>query len=106
MTIEGAIARLGSLSISLPGAAAPVAGARTELGIRPEYVRIGREGLPLQVRAVEDIGRHKIVRGSIEGCELAAIIPEGGEIPADPHVSFDPRGINIYANSWRQALRG
>ncbi|WP_332685718.1 ABC transporter ATP-binding protein [Devosia sp.] len=105
VTLDGATARLGGQSIVLPGAAAPVAGAKIELGVRPEYVRIGRSGLPMLVRAVEDIGRHRIVRGSIEGCELAAIVPEGDEIPADPHVSFDPRGINIYANSWRQALR-
>ncbi|MBW4653423.1 MAG: ABC transporter ATP-binding protein [Kaiparowitsia implicata GSE-PSE-MK54-09C] len=105
VTLDGAIARLGSHTIVLPGAATSEARARTELGIRPEYVRIGSEGLPMQVRAVEDIGRHKIVRGSIEGCELAAIVLEGNEIPADPHASFDPRGINIYANSWRQELR-
>ncbi|MDB5473027.1 MAG: transporter ATP-binding protein [Devosia sp.] len=101
VTLDGAVARLGSRSIDLPGAAIPAAGAKTELGVRPEYVRIGASGLPMQVRAVEDIGRHKIVRGSIEGCELAAIVPEGEGIPADPHVSFDPRGINIYADSWR-----
>ncbi|MBU1335793.1 MAG: ABC transporter ATP-binding protein [Alphaproteobacteria bacterium] len=105
VTLEGGTARLGSLSISLPGAATAAAGARTELGVRPEYVRIGRDGVPMKLRAVEDIGRHKIVRGSIEGCELAAIVPEGDEIPADPHVRFDPRGINIYADSWRQTLR-
>ncbi|HEV7345938.1 MAG TPA: ABC transporter ATP-binding protein [Devosia sp.] len=105
VTLEGAVARLGSQQIALPGAAPTVAGARTELGVRPEYVRVGSAGVPMQVRAVEDIGRHRIVRGSIEGCELAAIVPEGGEIPTDPHVSFEPKGINIYADSWRQALR-
>ena len=33
--------------------------------------------------------------------EIAIIVPEQGEIPADPHVSFDPAGINLYAGSWR-----
>ena len=85
------------------GALKPTA-ARTELGVRPEYVRLGREGLPVTIRAVEDIGRHKIVRATLEGREFAVIVSEHGEIPAEPRVTFDPKGINIYADSWRQEL--
>ncbi|UXN74104.1 ABC transporter ATP-binding protein [Devosia sp. A8/3-2] len=102
--LDGASARLGSRVIALPGAMKSAGAAKTELGIRPEYVRLGREGLPVAIRAVEDIGRHKIVRATLEGRELAAIVPEHGEIPAEPRVTFDPKGINIYADSWRQEL--
>ena len=102
--LDGATAHLGSQAISLPGAATAAAGARIELGVRPEFVRVGREGMPIQVRAVEDIGRHRIVRGTVEGSEIAAILPEHDELPAEPRVTFDARGINIYADSWRQAL--
>nr|WP_295884815.1 ABC transporter ATP-binding protein [uncultured Devosia sp.] len=104
VTLEGATARLGSQTIALPGAAAPANNARIELGVRPEYVRVGREGMPIQVRTVEDIGRHRIVRATLEGSDIAAILPEHHELPAEPRVSFDPKGINIYADSWRQAL--
>lgn len=104
VTLEGATARLGSQTIALPGAASPANTARIELGVRPEYVRVGREGMPIQVRAVEDIGRHRIVRATLEGSEIAAILPEHHELPAEPRASFDPKGINIYADSWRQAL--
>jgi glycerol transport system ATP-binding protein len=102
--IDGSVARLGTQSIALPGAVKSSGAVKTELGVRPEYVRLGREGLPVTIRAVEDIGRHKIVRATLEGRELAAIVPEHGEIPAEPHVIFDPKGINIYADSWRQEL--
>jgi glycerol transport system ATP-binding protein len=98
--VSGASARLGSHAITLPGAVhAP--GTGLELGIRPEFVRLGREGLPLAVRRVEDLGRHKVVWGSIDGHELAAVIAEEDELPAEPRASFDPRGINLYARSRR-----
>jgi glycerol transport system ATP-binding protein len=41
------------------------------------------------------------VRARLAGHEISVIVPEDGEIPADPHVVFDPQGINVYANSWR-----
>lgn len=104
--LDGAQARLGEQTISLPGTAEKAAGKRTELGIRPEYVRMGTTGMPVSVRVVEDIGRQKIVRGTLEGHDLAIVLGEDGTVPADPHVSFDPEGINIYADDWRVALGG
>ena len=103
--VDGANARLGSQTIALPSAPKPTAGT-IELGIRPEYVRLGREGMPVTVSKVEDIGRHKVVRASLEGREIAAIMSEDATIPADPKVTFDPAGINIYADSWRVEMGG
>jgi glycerol transport system ATP-binding protein len=102
--LDGATARLGSQVIALSGAVSPSPGARIELGVRPEYVRVGRQGMPIRVHTVEDIGRHRIVRGTLEGSDIAAIVPEHHELPSEPRVQFDPKGINIYANSWRQSL--
>ena len=99
--IDGRNARLGGQVIALPGALKAKAAGSTELGIRPEYVRFGDEGMPVSVRKVEDIGRHKVVRASLEGREIAAILGEDESIPADPKIVFDPAGINIYADSWR-----
>jgi glycerol transport system ATP-binding protein len=99
--IEGATAKLGRQRIALPYAVQPKFGARIELGIRPEYVRLGREGMPVSITKVEDIGRQKVVRAVFEGKEIAAILGEDADVPADPHVSFDPKGINIYADNWR-----
>ena len=98
--LEGRTARLGSQVIELPGVP-KVAGATVELGVRPEYVRIGANGMAVKIAKVEDVGRHKVVRASLEGREIAAIVGEDEEIPADPKVFFDPAGINVYADSWR-----
>src|SRR5690606_34284738 len=98
--IDGASARIGAQTISLPGA--PQAAQKNfELGIRPEFVRLGREGMPVSISKVEDIGRRKIVRAELEGREIAVIAGEDDEIPAEPRVVFDPAGINLYADSWR-----
>jgi glycerol transport system ATP-binding protein len=100
VAIEGRTAKLGTQTIELPGAP-QASGGKVELGIRPEYVRLGRQGMAVRIGKVEDIGRHKVVRASLEGREIAAIVGENEEIPADPKVQFDPAGINIYADSWR-----
>jgi glycerol transport system ATP-binding protein len=103
VSIEGTTARLGSQSIALPGMLRqPASGI--ELGVRPEYVRLGSEGMPVSISKVEDVGRHKVVRANLEGHEIAAVIGEDEALPADPKMSFDPEGINIYANSWRVEL--
>src|SRR5262245_42980874 len=100
VVVEGSTARLGAQTIALPGAPAGAKGDM-ELGIRPEFVKVGREGMPISVRKVEDIGRQKIVRANLEGREIAAIVGEDAEVPADPKIVFEPRGINLYADSWR-----
>jgi glycerol transport system ATP-binding protein len=106
VALDGRTARLGETLISLPAAVSVASGAVTELGIRPEYVRLGREGMAAAVTKVEDIGRQKIVRASIAGHDIAVVLPEDGEIPAEPRISFDPAGINIYADSWRVEPEG
>ncbi len=99
--IDGQGAHIGSHAITLAEPVAADRAARMELGVRPEYVRIGNNGIPAQITRVEDTGRRKIVHATIEGQPIAAIVAEDTAIPGEPHISFDPAGINIYANSWR-----
>src|SRR5262249_6805751 len=75
IAVDGRVARLGAQTIALPGPPASATG-QMELGIRPEFVKVGREGMPIRVRKVEDIGRQKIVRADLEGREIAAILGE------------------------------
>ncbi|PSM19946.1 MULTISPECIES: ABC transporter ATP-binding protein [Nitratireductor] len=101
VSVAGRQARFGDETIELPGIPKTPMGGAIELGVRPEFVRIGRQGMPATIQKVEDIGRQKIVRAVVDGHALAAVLPEDGEIPAEPRVSFAPEGINIYAGSWR-----
>lgn len=101
VSLNGAQATVGDQTIALSSAPNVSAGAKTELGIRPEFISLGRDGMPVSINKVEDIGRQKVVRSSFAGQPLTIVVPEDGEIPADPRVTFDPRAIGIYADSWR-----
>ena len=53
--------------------------AQIEIGVRPEFARLvaGGEGLPVKLRRVEDVGRHKIVRAEFFGREINIIAARG-----------------------------
>src|SRR5258708_3927473 len=58
------------------------AGARIELGVRPEFatLRSRGAGLPVQVRRIDDLGRVRIARVELMGHAFAATIPDNVEI--------------------------
>lgn len=99
--IEGSLVAVGSERIMLDHVPHIDHRDSIELGIRPEFIRIGRSGMAITIRRVEDIGRRKIVRADFQGQAIAIVAPEDAEIPAEARVTFDPAAINIYANSWR-----
>ncbi|MBA5804900.1 ABC transporter ATP-binding protein [Rhizobium changzhiense] len=99
--IEGSTVKVGDETLTLDCAPKTAGMAKTELGIRPEFIRLGREGMPVIVSKVEDIGRQKIVRARFAGQPIAIVVPEDADIPADARVTFDPSAISIYADSWR-----
>lgn len=84
----------------------PQASDKVELGIRPEFAQLKRESsahsLPVQVRRIEDIGRHQIARVLLNEQEVSVIVPEDQAVSAEyTHLSFDPAHIHIYVNDWR-----
>ncbi|WP_300061275.1 ABC transporter ATP-binding protein [uncultured Roseobacter sp.] len=106
--IDGATARIAGGEVPLGAGYAPQ-GGKLQVGVRPEYVKVtaGDTGLPARVLRVEDVGRHKIVRLEIDGTQFSAIAGEADVIPeTNPHVTFDPNGINVYADDWRVAPEG
>lgn len=98
--IKGDVAQIGSQTVKLEHTYGAL-GESAELGIRPEFVSLegGKNGMPATINTVEDIGRFKIVRASLEGQELNAVLPEGAPVPAEPRVAFDAARINIYEHS-------
>ncbi|MEI4488678.1 ABC transporter ATP-binding protein [Frigidibacter sp. MR17.14] len=100
--VAGHAARVGGAEVPL-GAAYPTVAGRAQIGIRPEFCRPGREGpLPFAIRRVEDVGRHRIVRGEVMGRPVNAILPEGQPIDAGAdRLALRPDRINVYADDWR-----
>lgn len=93
----------------VPGGVTPLAGhypqlaGKVQLGVRPEHVRLSAtEGLPVTIRRIEDVGRHRIVRAELEGHHINIIAPEDQAIGAGMNrVVFDPVRVSIYADDWR-----
>ena len=104
--VNGATAMVGDQTVNLPGTPKLSGQSKIELGIRPEFVRLGHEGMPVSVVKVEDIGRQKIVRAQFAGNPLSIVIPEDADIPAEPKVTFVPEGVGIFADSWRVGMEG
>jgi glycerol transport system ATP-binding protein len=103
--VEGNTAVVAGTQISLGKGYGTPAG-KVELGVRPEYTSLhaGEDGLPVTIKRVEDVGRHKIVRADFHGVEINVIADEGAEISPDMNrIVFDTAGVNIYSDSWRVA---
>jgi glycerol transport system ATP-binding protein len=85
----------GGHRVTLP--APPVTG-RLELGVRPEFTTVVRDGgLPVTLRRIEDLGRRRIARVELGGVPLAATLPDGAA-PAEPRVAFDRARLHLYAD--------
>ncbi|MBL4918707.1 ABC transporter ATP-binding protein [Szabonella alba] len=105
--VTGTRARLGDAVVDLGAAYGPQTG-RVQIGIRPEHAELtAGEGLPLQIQRVEDVGRHRLLRGTIAAGEINIVLPEGTGIGADlTHVRLRPEKINLYSDDWRVTPEG
>ncbi|WP_321344658.1 ABC transporter ATP-binding protein [Breoghania sp.] len=101
-TVEGDRAMINGASVPLASHYAPLKG-KVEIGVRPEFARLSAtDGLPVRIRRVEDVGRHKIVRAECFGRDINIIAREDETIAADmTRVAFDQTRINVYADDWR-----
>ena len=106
--VRGDRAEIGGATIALAGDHG-TPGGRVAIGVRPEHVRLGSggEGLPVRVRRVEDVGRHQIVRALMGETPIDVVVPEGVPVTPDmDRVTFDPEGVNVYADDWRVPAKG
>ena len=99
--IDGAGLRIGQHLVPLASEPRLRGAPKLELGIRPEFVKLTSKGIPVSVERIEDVGRHRIVRTRMEGHVVTALLQEREPLPADLHVSFEPEGVHLYADSWR-----
>lgn len=99
--ITGKVANVHGTSLALNRGYNDLNG-KVEIGVRPEFVALTKgDGLPVNVRRVEDVGRHKIVRADLFGNEINILAREGMEISPDMNrVTFDPEHVNVYVNDW------
>ena len=101
--VRGTTARVAGTTIPLGAAYAPPKG-RVQIGIRPDAARPAPEGLPFRLIRAEDVGHHRILRGTVAGAPFNVVVPEDQPIPAAfDRVSLDPARIGVFADDWRVA---
>src|SRR3984957_144780 len=95
--INGHIIALSRSYDSLP------AGARIELGVRPEFVDVAPPGpglLSANIERIDDLGRVRFARLRIGDVKFAARVPPGVSIPGEvAGLIFDPSHVHVYADS-------
>ena len=101
-TINGKTAVVGGHTISLPRFyGKPLASTRTELGIRPEFIRISEngKGLPVRIKRVDDVGRYKLARVALGPLALNVMVGEDARLPADSaDIVFEPGRLHVYVD--------
>jgi len=74
-----------------------------ELGIRPEFLQLGREqvpgSVPARLQLVEDLGNFSLATVALGQSELKVRLPEGTDLPADGvWLRFPPEWTKLYAD--------
>ncbi len=98
--VQGGTARFHGHAVALEG---PIArtGARNQIGVRPEFVRLAERGIPARVRRAADVGRHSVVEALVGDTRVSAVID--GPPPAEGdavHLDFLPAQTRLYADGW------
>jgi len=90
----------GKVIAAKPVKQQPRAGARLEIGIRPEFISFAKSGLAVKIVAMSDAGRFHIVEAHHEDQSIKLLVPEGEEIPSEnAFIKFDKAHTQIYADS-------
>ncbi len=75
--------------------------ARSEIGVRPEFVTIADAGIPAELIRFADVGRYRVVQARAGGHLVNALLTE--EQPVElgaAHLVFDPTQTRIYIDGW------
>ena len=79
------------------------AGAKIEIGVRPEFIRATSPMptlLSARLERVDDLGRNRFAQVRVGEQKLAAHIPAGTNLSgSDVGLAFDPAHVHVYADS-------
>jgi glycerol transport system ATP-binding protein len=78
------------------------AGAKIEIGVRPEFVDIAPPApglLAASIERIDDLGRVRFARVRVGDAKLSAKVPAGFSVPGnDAGLVIDPSRVNVYAD--------
>jgi glycerol transport system ATP-binding protein len=102
-TVSGARATVSGHAVTLAKEYPTLpSGARIELGVRPEFVKLapaGGAGLPVRIDRIDDLGGISVARVRCDGIKLNAFVENPGEIQGESAtIVMDPARVNVYAD--------
>lgn len=72
-----------------------------EIGVRPEFVRLGETGIPAKVRNLMDVGRHKVLETLVDDKKVHVVLSEDHEITSEEvYLQFEQSSTRLYADGW------
>jgi glycerol transport system ATP-binding protein len=100
--LDDGVARFAGVPVPTANrAAGATRGRRTEIGVRPEFVRFTERGIPVRVMRVADAGRHQIVETRHADTVIRVLLREHETVPAETaHLSFDSAFTRLYVDGW------
>src|SRR3954466_438019 len=79
------------------------AGAKIEIGVRPEFVEVATPApglLSANIERIDDLGRIQFARVRVGNVKFAAKVPTGFSVPGGvAGLRFDPSHVHVYADS-------
>jgi len=99
--IDNGKAVFAGLPVEVANPLSGSADGKLELGVRPEFVSFGTDGIPATITSVADAGRYRIVDTQASGHRIKLLVDEGEAIPAqDTYLRFDPGQTRLYRDGW------
>ena len=76
-------------------------GKRLELGVRPEFVTLAGDGIPVDIVKVADASRYRIVETQHQSISIKMLVDEDATLPsAGARIAFDPAHAQVYEDGW------
>ena len=74
---------------------------KTQLGIRPEFIKFSNDGIKVKIKRVSDTGRHKVIDTECSSGSIKILANASAEIPSDSaHITFDQKYTYVYGDDW------
>ena len=75
--------------------------SKTQVGIRPEFIKFSNDGIKVKIRRVSDTGRHKVIDTECSSGSIKILANASTEIPSDSaHITFDQKYTYVYGDDW------
>src|SRR5262245_20419790 len=100
--VENGVARFAGLPVVTANrAGSSTAGKRTEIGVRPEFVRFAGQGGRVRVTRVSETGRDQVVETRHGDTVIRLVLGEHDVVKSeDAHLVFDPAFTRLYVDGW------